>query len=379
MKRLLMALAIVLMPVSVAAQTTHQKERFVYIPKDQVIEGNLYRAGDAVEVHGSVNGDVIVAGGVVKITGPVAGDVIAVGGRVHVSGPVQGDLRVAGGEILVDSVVGKNATIAGGNVTFGEQSAVGWEAMVFSGMLDMQGDVQKDIRGAVGAAILDGVVGRDVWLKIGEPDQLVLQPNANIKGNLTYLSPTPATIMSGATINGEVKFHAFSQPAPNRAKAAVFAFIAFKLILMLSLWIVGLVYIWMLPKAIEQMNRVLDKRPARAFGHGLLVLLVAPLAIVLLAVSVVGIPLAIVLAAGYVLYLFTGYLTAATYLGERVLRTLAKRPWHISLNWAMVLGVAILVAVSCIPFIGGLIKFIALAFGIGAITVLKIEGSKKWR
>src|SRR5690606_37458372 len=107
----------------------------------------------------------------------------------------------------------------------------------------------KDIRGAVGAAILDGVVGRDVWLKIGEPDQLVLQPNANIKGNLTYLSPTPATIMSGATINGEVKFHAFSQPAPNRVKAAVFAFIAFKLILMLSLWIVGLVYIWMLPKA----------------------------------------------------------------------------------------------------------------------------------
>lgn len=381
MKRFLLLAVIAMMPASVAAGSSYnKKQEYVYIPKDQVIEGNLYRAGETVEVHGSVNGDVIVAGGIVKVTGAVSGDVIAAGGRVYISGPIQGDLRVAGGEVVIDSVVGKNVNVAAGNVTFGKQSAVGWEALVFAGMMDMQGRVQKDLRGAVGAAVLNGVIGRDAWLKVGEPNQFVLQPGTNIGGNLTYLSPTPATTMSGATVEGEVKYHPFSnKPSPEYAKAAVFAFIAFKLLMMLSLWIVGLVFIWLVPKGFERFNRNMAKEPSRALGHGLLVFFGTPIAIVLLSLSIVGIPLAVILAAGYVVYLILGFIVAATYLGEQIFRKASKRPWHVSLNWAMVLGVAVLILVSCIPFIGGLIKFLAIVFGIGAIVLLKKEEYKKWR
>lgn len=372
---------VAIMPVSVAAGTSYPNQKnFVYIPKDQTIEGNLYRVGESVEVHGDVNGDVIVAGGSIKITGAVSGDVIAAGGRIQISGPVQGDLRLAGGEIFIDSVVGKNATIAGGNVSFSKLSAVGWEALVFAGLLDMQGRVQKDLRGAVGAATLNGPVGRDVWLKVGEPNQLMLQPQTNITGNFTYLSPTPATILSGATVKGEVKYQPFAaKPNPNYAKAAFFAFLAFKLISMLSLWIVGLVLIWLVPKGVERFNRNLEKHPARALGYGAIVFFATPPVVILLALSIIGIPLAVILTLSYIAYLMLGFIVAATYLGDRLLRKAKKRPWHVSLNWAMVLGVAVLVIITSIPFFGPLIKVAAILYGMGAIIILKLEEYKRWR
>jgi hypothetical protein len=94
-----------------------------------------------------------------------------------------------------------------------------------------------------------------------------------------------------------------------------------------------------------------------------LIMLIVPWAVIgLLAITIVGLPLAIGLAALWGFAAFLGYLTVGLWIGERILsraRT-ASRPYG-----AAFLGVLILMLLSWIP----LVTPVALWFGMGAVTL----------
>ena len=95
---------------------------------------------------------------------------------------------------------------------------------------------------------------------------------------------------------------------------------------------------------------------------GLLMLIVPWIVIGLLAVTVVGIPLAIGLGVLWAFVAFLGYLVVGLWIGERILsrsRTSA-RPYG-----AAVLGVLILMLLSWVP----LVSPVATWFGLGAVTL----------
>jgi len=95
---------------------------------------------------------------------------------------------------------------------------------------------------------------------------------------------------------------------------------------------------------------------------GFLALVVPLIVIALLAITIVGIPLAIGLTIMYGLVAFLGYLVVGLWIGERVLRRsrTAARPYG-----AAFLGVLILMLLSWIPFVSTL----AIWFGTGAVTL----------
>jgi hypothetical protein len=95
---------------------------------------------------------------------------------------------------------------------------------------------------------------------------------------------------------------------------------------------------------------------------GLLMLIIPWIVIGLLAVTIVGLPLAIGLGLMWGFVAFLGWLVVGLWIGERILsrsRT-AARPYG-----AAVLGVLILMLVSWIPFV----NVIAWWFGLGAVTL----------
>jgi hypothetical protein len=95
---------------------------------------------------------------------------------------------------------------------------------------------------------------------------------------------------------------------------------------------------------------------------GLLMLIVPWIVIALLAVTIVGLPLAIGLAIMWFFVAFLGWLVVGLWIGERILarsRT-AARPYG-----AAILGVLILVLVGWIPFV----NLVAWWFGLGAVTL----------
>lgn len=95
---------------------------------------------------------------------------------------------------------------------------------------------------------------------------------------------------------------------------------------------------------------------------GLLMLIVPWIVIGLLAITIVGLPLAIGLAVLWAFAAFLGYITVGLWIGERILsraRT-ASRPYG-----AAFLGVLILLLLSWIP----LVTPVALWFGLGAVSL----------
>lgn len=95
---------------------------------------------------------------------------------------------------------------------------------------------------------------------------------------------------------------------------------------------------------------------------GLLAMILPIIGIALLAVTIVGIPLAFGLAVLYGFVAFLGYIVVGLWIGERILRRsrMAARPYG-----AAFLGVLILMLLSWIPFVTAL----AAWFGMGAVTL----------
>jgi hypothetical protein len=103
-------------------------------------------------------------------------------------------------------------------------------------------------------------------------------------------------------------------------------------------------------------------------GIGLAVLTLTPLAALSLALTVIGIPLALTLVWLYLGALLLGVLTAAFYLGDVVLRPIARTRWPSrgARIAAFALVVLALALVRFVPIAGPLVLLLALVFGVGA-------------
>jgi len=101
-----------------------------------------------------------------------------------------------------------------------------------------------------------------------------------------------------------------------------------------------------------------------------------PFVALVLLITIIGIPVALLLMSLYLLVLFLGWITAALFVAQRGLAALRpERP--VTRGWqllALLLGLAVLWVLRQIPFVGGWIGFIALLAGIGALTWRAFNG-----
>ena len=90
-----------------------------------VLDGDAVSVGgDSVTVNGELNGDLVAIGGSVHIPGRVKGDVASVGGPVAISGKVSGDVSSVGGSVELSGAgeIDGDISTLGGSVVKGEKS-----------------------------------------------------------------------------------------------------------------------------------------------------------------------------------------------------------------------------------------------------------------
>ncbi len=190
---------------------------------------------------------------------------------------------------------------------------------------------------------------------------LTLESGATI-GNLTYAD----TDISGAD---EASISETRNVQTDLARAAG-GVLAALFIVLLFIWIgIGLALLFS-SLLVVAFGTVQVRRAAFNIGNdvlktlvvGLIMLFIPWIVIALLAVTIVGLPLAIGLAILWLFAAFLGYVTVGLWIGERILsraRT-ASRPYG-----ATFLGVLILMLLSWVP----LVTTVALWFGLGAVSL----------
>lgn len=369
MKRLFLLLTALLLtlsiPMAVLAQSNFQSGETVVLSSTEVINKDYFAGGSNVSLNGTVNGDAYVAGGDVTLNGVINGDLLLAGGNLNINGTVTGNIRVAGGNISINSKVGRNITALGGSITVAQSSIVPGSVTLVGGSLSILAPIGKEANFAGGHVNIGNTIGGDVNAGVG---QLTLSPEAKINGNVTYWSDQKADINPAASVSGSITQNQppKSPESPKVSPAGFFTF--FKVFSFLSALIVGLVLIRLLPNFTSRLVGNVNSKLFSSLGIGFLALAITPLLMILLFITLIGVPLAFLWLFFIIFSLWLSKIFISLAIGE-YLKKYFKQTW--SVYWVLPLGLLIYYVIDLIPVIGWLFNLLAVLTGLGAMVLIK--------
>ncbi|MDD3927249.1 MAG: hypothetical protein PHT33_11395, partial [bacterium] len=330
---------------------------------------DVYISGGTVLIDGTVNGDLVVAGGTVNVNGPVTQDVIAAGGTVTVNGRAGDDIRVAGGTVNINSPVRDDLVVAGGTVTV-SGAGIGGDVLVWGGNTNLSAPVTGNVMGSVGNLAIYSRIGGSVNVNTS---MLTLGPGAVVAGDLIYTSSKEATINPNARVTGQIRRNQPPQPRQDgRRDGGIGGLLLFLLWSALATIVTGLVLVYLFPRFSSGVVEITWRRFWRSLGIGFLVLVVTPIAAIILLMTVIGIPLGLILLAGWMITLYLAKVFAAIFLGWLVLYLLRNRR-ATSLIWALLLGAFLYELIQLIPIVGWIFLFGLFLASLGALAVFDFE------
>jgi len=367
MKKYILIAALAALIVPVAALATTAGNQLYVLDPSATTDNDLIKAAESVLIEGVVKGDAMLAGGNVKSTGTIEGDLLSAGGNITVSGTVGQNLRIAGGNIEIDNVTNRNLSVAGGNVKFANSAKVLGNVYIAGGEVTIRGEILGNVYVAAGTVDIEGVVGGNV---IVMSEDVEILGNTQIAGNLEYSSNKEAYVSEAATIGGTITrkdLPASTMPTLHLGKSFTFAsliyFIISTLLVILVLWKLA-------PALSSSMVVTTEEKFWKRLLVGLIAIIVWPLVAIVVAITLVGIPLFIGAMALYVLALIAGYAYGVVMFGVWVFKLFQPNFDVVNnQNLRFFLIVAVVFSViRLVPVVGALLSLVTMLWGFGALV-----------
>lgn len=296
---------------------TKRQGKMIIESGDTVKEDIKFSGGNAI-IDGVLDGDFSVTGGNVELNGLIDGDVALLGGSMDVNGKIKGDAAILGGDVVNKGTIDGDVMVAGGNIKLDSGSVVTGDIAVIGGSLakDTNATVQGEIK-SVNIKILNKTLPK-------------------FKGLLKLPEVMPSAITHSAS--------------------------AMVLIIILAgFFVIAMLVALLFPRSVESITQKtqINVWIPIAIGFGMQILIV-PL-IVLLAVSLIGIPIIPLFILGLFVCLLLG-LTSVFYLvGSRIKHTDDPKQ---SLIGKFALGFIVIMA---LPILGALIRIISPVGGLFSV------------
>lgn len=320
---------------------------------DSDINGDLYCLGRDVVVNGNIKGDIACAGQSIKIYGTVDGNIRSIAQTIEVSGMIYRNLTVVSQRLIL----GPKSNIKG-DIFFGVQN------------VELNGIMGRDLAGAGEAITITGSLLRNALIM---GSNLTVIETGKVGGNLDYYMEKSATAsineknIKGSITRYDIETSQRQEAEKEVVKATSAALFIKFLMCILSYAILGWALIYFDRKNVEKRLSLITQKPLVMGLIGLAVLVLAPIVLILLMVTMVGMPLAFVILFVYITVLITASLYPSMIYGRLFTEKLLKKQ-KTDLVWQMVLGVIILGTVSYIPVVGWVIALTSFCLGLGAFT-----------
>ncbi|MCF7820205.1 MAG: polymer-forming cytoskeletal protein [Candidatus Pacebacteria bacterium] len=349
------------LPISAKAINIESADS-VFIPKDQVVEGNFYVAAKNITVEGVINGDLIAAAQNITVKGKIAGDILSVSQNLNVEGEVEGNIRSIASAININNKVGKNLNILGENLLIGTQADIGWDALVGTTLTELRGKINGELNGFTDRLIIGGIVNKNVNLRLhnsGEENykDIELLQGAEIKGDFNYSSANTINI-DEKKINGNLNFKEVKQEKSH--KDTLWSLI----VAIFSALIVGLVLTTLFKNFLQNTIDNVEKTWGKNLLFGLIILIIVPIAVIFLAITIIGLPLAIITLVIWLILLYLSQVIFAIYFGSLIRKRLFKIKEN-NLIKSLLVGVPITWLIFAIPVIGGILSFLTILLVLG--------------
>ena len=276
--------------------------------------------GDVTVAKGETVRDLTVFGGNVDIEGHVTGDLSVFGGTAHVheGAGVRGDATVFGGQLRLDrgARIDGDVSCVGGELDRDPGSVVGGDVSVKGG--HDTGNTAPD----------DELAGHAAALAL----------HAQRDKRLGFVRRTGESFLDGVRL------------------AAV-------------LFVIGTVLLALAGRRMDQLRGEVAVRPMRSIAMGLVGMLASVVVLIALCCTVIGIPVAMVVAVVGGFAVLGAMCAVLSVVGEALLRHKTENPYmHLAL------GCAVFVALSAIPWIGGLVVGATVLAGVGVLVATRGAG-----
>jgi len=341
----------------------------VVVPAGEVHEGWYFAAGDEVTIEGTINGDAYVAGGIVRVAGTINGDLLAAGGEVLVTGTVTDDIRAAGGQLRFSGSTGKNISAAGGTITLERPARLEGGLLVAGGSVSIAGTVEGEARTTAGALALTGTVKRDLYFS---GKSFAAYRGASVGGALHVLVEEAEHVeLADGVVTGAVQITT-RQPteAPRILGFAAWHFWA-KVLWALSLVVTALFLAFTFPRQLVHMGTTIASRPWASALWGVLTFILAPVLVVLLAMTLLAIPLALLALFFFLWLLYLTQLGLGVVLAHWLMGLDGRRGW--SLFGAVVMGIVAVQVLTFIPYVRHVVTLLGIVFGLGALCLVFVR------
>ncbi|MDN7025745.1 hypothetical protein FGU65_12785 [Methanoculleus sp. FWC-SCC1] len=294
-------------------------EAFVFVSGDQAvintpIDDDVIASGGTVVLNAPVR-SLTAAGGSVVVNAPIAGDLIVTGGGISINADVDGKVLAAGGSISINGTVA-NLLATGGTVTLGPSAMVLRDAAVSAGTVVNAGTVLRNLTVSANTFENPGSAGRIVYQE--------QQPMMDLFSGFGMVS----------------------------------------LLVTVGFLFLGIILIQIFPEEVASVVREIVTNPIVKTIVGFFGIVVSVLIVLVIAATVIGLPVAAVLGMLVAIGLLVSGLFVAYALGDLVV---SRFRWKTGVTVTFIVGFVILQILIMVPFIGVLVQIIAASLGYGAL------------
>lgn len=329
------------------------------------------------------------------------GDVYLIGDEITVDYVVDGNLFVIANNVTINSQIGGDVFAMAKTITIGEQGyifsnlftlaqdinikGVVYDVYSASENNNIEGYVYRDIRSVCSKLSISGAIGRNAFVTfndvtfgkegINENGENVVTSKALISGDFNYTSDEEVEIPEGV-VSGNVNFEKPDIDV-EEAKTAVIGEIIKDKVMSLVTFIATAGVIWFVllflaPEFIKESSELITKKPLPTLGYGV----VTPIAISLAAIILLIIGLTAKIAVITIFALITLLIVCKSIFAISVNDIISEKlnaEKTIAKFGVLALTCFVLWLIDLIPFVGGLINFVAAIFGLGVVATQFIK------
>ena len=336
------------------------------VSTNEVVHDNFVSFANTITIDGKVEGDVLAVGSQVTINGEVTGDVIAAAYSLTVSGRVNGSVRAVATDVTIRGAVSRNVTVAAANdLMVTNIGSIAGSLSYVAGNVTIAGPIAGNVTGQAVSLDLNAEVKKDVQVGVSGKG-LTLGSLAKIGGNLRYDSsetiPLNASVVAGTIVHREPRVDVTSL-----RQFAIKASWTFRVMNFLGLLLIGLIIIAIMPKGASAVVHDMATRPFMKIGWGILLLIGFPIAMVILAGSIVGLPMAVILATLYALGIYLSPVFVGLLIGQSFF-AYVLRGKNIPMALSFTVGFIAYTALTWIVYLGVFISLAGVIWGFSSLV-----------
>jgi hypothetical protein len=351
---------------------SHALERrhsdFITVAANETVDDTLLATGNTVRVEGVINGDLLAFGRNVEVRGTVKGDLVCWAQRTEISGTVEGRIYNFSREFDLDGQLGHSLYGLMQYVRVADRAHVGEGILAGAGDISLEGEVKRSVNIFTSNADVSGIVGRDLSMTGG---RLSVSNTARIGGNLSarvrHLNDVhiadAATVVGKRDIQLRVRKSNFVRPR----------FYVHQAIWLAAALLAGWLGLLLFPSFFRATTQAVGSGWF-SLGLGIAILAGVPVAMIVIAITLIGLPISLMLLAVYLAGIYLAKIWVGAYLGRILLKPsgTSKGDWVLGLF----VGLLILTAVGFIPYLGGLVRLGVVCLGLGAFAAQLYQASR---